>query len=69
VRRSSLPRLGTTESELEHPLHLRRQIVTLQLPLDCTLVQLLQGAALLLQPMQQPRYLVDTGNGAPSELG
>ena len=62
-------RLRAAEPKLEHPLHRRRQFLSpLQLPLDCGLVELLQGAAVLLQPCQQLRDLVDLGDGAAGEL-
>ena len=63
-------RLRAAEPELEHALHRRRQFLcSLQLPLDRGLVKLLKGTAVLLQPRQQLRDLVDLSDSAASELG
>ena len=63
-------RLGPAEPQLEHPLHRQGQIIcALQLALDRALIQLLQRAAVLLQPRQQLSDLVDAGNGAAGDIG
>ena len=63
-------RLRPAEPQLEHPLHRHGQILCpLQLPLDRALIQLLQRAAVLLQPRQQLSDLVDPGDGAAGDLG
>ncbi len=62
-------RLRAAEPKLERALHRRGQFLSpLQLPLDCGLVELLKGAAVLLQPCQQLRDLVDLGDSAVGEL-
>ena len=60
--------LRATEPQLEHTAHRRRQVLVFQLALDRLAVKLRHSAALLLQPGQQTRDLIDAGDGAVREL-
>jgi hypothetical protein len=61
--------LRTAETKLEHAPHRRRQIFLLELPLDRLAVELLRRAVMVVQPLQQPRDLVDPGDRAAGDLG
>ena len=61
--------LGTAEPELEHAAHRWRQLCLFEQLLNGLAIKRLHGAALILQPLQQPRDLVDPGDGAGGELG
>ena len=62
--------LSAAEAQLQRPLHLWRQISGSSSSFSIAfLSSFFNRAALLLQPLQQPRDLVDTGDGAASDLG
>ena len=61
--------LSAAEPELEHAAHWRRQLCLFEQFLNGIATERLHGAALILQPLQQPRNLVDPGDGAGGELG
>ena len=62
-------RLGAAQPQLQSPTHGWQQIVALQLFPDRFAVELLQDAAVLTHPRQQPRHLGDRGDGAVGDRG
>src|SRR4029077_12228618 len=61
--------LSAAKPELERTLYPRRQLCLFEQFLNGLAAKRLHDAALILQPLQEPRDLVDAGDGAGGEFG
>ena len=61
--------LSAAKPELERTLYPRRQLCLFEQFLNGLAAKRLHDAALILQPLQEPRDLVNSGDGAGGELG